>query len=112
MLAGMTIYEGIRTEDEAKVTVDGRPLDMRLDLRLHADRPEWGYAGSGPAQLALALLADAIGDDEALDYHQKFKKKVVAGFEREKWRLTQVEIRSWIGELLANVAAEEHEASA
>ena len=101
MLAGMKIYEGIRTEVEPRVTVDGRPLDMRLDLRMHADRPEWGYAGSGPAQLALALLADAIGDDEALDFHQKFKRTVVARFEREKWSLTQTEIRSWIGELMA-----------
>ena len=103
----MKLYEGIRTENEAKVTVDGRPLDMRLDLRLHADRPEWGYAGSGPAQLALALLADAIGDDEAMEHHQKFKRTVVAGLERERWSLTQAEIRSWIGKLLAtDVAAE------
>ena len=32
---------------------DPRPLDPRLDLRRHSpDGFEWGYAGSGPAQLA------------------------------------------------------------
>ena len=97
----MKAYEGIRTDEGCTVTVDGRPLNMRLDLRMHADRPEWGYAGSGPAQLALAILADAIGDDEALDFHQKFKRTVVAGLERERWSLTQADIRSWISELLA-----------
>ena len=40
---------------------------------------ERSYAGSGPAQLALALLADALGDDEkAQDHYQDFKFKVVA----------------------------------
>ena len=103
----MKLYEGIRTENEATVTVDGRPLDMRLDLRMHADRPEWGYAGSGPAQLALALLADAVGDEEAMEHHQKFKRNVVAGLKRERWELTQAAIRSWIGDLLAMSRASE-----
>jgi hypothetical protein len=26
----------------------------------------WGYGGSGPAQLALALLADSLGDNDLL----------------------------------------------
>lgn len=30
-----------------------RPLGLRLDLAAHSPTgPEWGYAGSGPAQLA------------------------------------------------------------
>ena len=42
-----------------RVTVDGRPLDPRLDLRvLSASGFEWGYDGGGPGQLALAILAD------------------------------------------------------
>ena len=97
----MRVYEGVRTTDECVVTADGRPLDLRLDLRLHADRPEWGYSGSGPAQLALALLADAVGDTVALARYQRFKRAIVARFEREKWILTQGEIRSWIHALLA-----------
>jgi Family of unknown function (DUF6166) len=42
---------------------------------------EWGYCGSGPAQLALALLMDAGLDDEtACQCHQEFKRRVVAGW--------------------------------
>lgn len=99
-LGSMKVYEGHRTEEGCEVTVNGRPLDMRLDLRKHSDRPEWGYAGGGPAQLALALLADAIGDDMAMEAHQKFKFGVVARFDREGWILTQAEIRSWIRQVL------------
>ena len=44
---------------------------------------EWGYVGSGPAQLSLALLADALGDDErAQDLYQQFK--CLGSFENER----------------------------
>lgn len=57
-----------------------RRLDPRLDLANHSPSGfEWGYAGSGPAQLALAILADALGDDgRALQLYQRFKSEVVA----------------------------------
>lgn len=55
-------------------------LPPRLDLRNHSPTGfAWGYGGSGPAQLALALLADATGNDElALKHYQCFKAQVVA----------------------------------
>ena len=96
----MKAYEGVRTEDGCTVTVDGRAIDMRMDLRKHADRPEWGYSGGGPAQLALAILADAVGDEVALDLHQKFKRKVISQLPREEWTLTQADVRSMLDSLL------------
>jgi Family of unknown function (DUF6166) len=52
---------------QSLVTVcDGQksePLPLRLDLFNHSPTGfGWGYGGSGPAQLAVALLADALGD--------------------------------------------------
>jgi hypothetical protein len=48
-----------------------RPLPMRLDLWNHSPTGfEFGYGGSGPAQLALAILADCCGDELAVTYHQ------------------------------------------
>ena len=66
----MKTYTGTRTAAGCAVTVtDGgtsRALDPRFDLRTHSpDGFEWGYGGSGPAQLALALAADVLADDEA-----------------------------------------------
>lgn len=43
---------------------DGReaPLNPRFDIRRHSpDGFAWGYGGSGPAQLALAILCDHVG---------------------------------------------------
>ena len=87
-------YEGWREGGGIFVTVDGEPLPPCQDLRAaSADGFEWGYGGSGPAQLALALLADHLGDGEqALALHQEFKWAVVAGLPRERWTLTSDEI--------------------
>jgi len=42
---------------------------------------EWGYGGSGPAQLALALLLDYTDDEAvALDHYQEFKTEVVTNW--------------------------------
>jgi hypothetical protein len=51
-------------------------------LRNHSpDGFEMGSSGSGSAQLALAPLADHIGDDKrALAFYQDFKFALVAGF--------------------------------
>jgi hypothetical protein len=70
-------------------------LNPRLDLRNHSPTGfQWGYGGSGPAQLALALLADHLGDDErALTLYQDFKWKVIAALPQDKgWTLDPEQI--------------------
>lgn len=86
----MKTYEGRREGYAAIVTVNGRPLNPRLDLWNHSPTGfEWSYGGSGPAQLALAILADHLGDDrQALAVHQTFKFEVVAGLPKRAWTLT------------------------
>jgi len=60
-------------------------LPLRLDLYNHSPTGfEYGYGGSGPAQLALAILADCVTDQIALALHQRFKAKVIATRDREK----------------------------
>lgn len=70
------------------------PLPLRLDLRDHSPTGfQWGYGGSGPAQLALAILADYLGDEQALEIYQSFKWKVIAKLPRGKqWELTVEQI--------------------
>lgn len=90
----MSRYEGYRTKAGVIVTVDGESLDPRLDLRNHSPSGlEWGYAGSGPAQLALAILADHLNDDQkALQLYQGFKFAVVAKLPKHGWTLTAEQI--------------------
>jgi hypothetical protein len=87
----MKTYEGRRQGYAVIVTVDGHPLNPRLDLYNHSPTGfEWGYCGSGPAQLALAILADHLADDrQALDMYQRFKWAVIVELPRKgSWTLT------------------------
>src|SRR5437867_3890573 len=90
----MKTYEGKREGYVAEVTVNGRPLNPRLDLRNHSPSGfEWGYGGSGPAQLALAILADCVGDVPALCHYQKFKGNVIALLPYKGWTITDDQVR-------------------
>lgn len=90
----MKRYEGCRQGYAVIVTVEGRPLNPRLDLWNHSPTGfEWGYGGSGPAQLALAILADHLGSDEqAFNFHHRFKWVVIAELPKRSWTLTSQEI--------------------
>src|SRR5437773_5148182 len=100
-------YEGKRLHGQAIVTVNGQPLNPRFDLRNHSPNGfEWGYGGSGPAQLALAILANCLRDDEqALTLYQGFKWKVIASLPHEGWTLTGDQIR----DALQAIEKERHE---
>ena len=91
----MKIYQGTREGFVVEVTVNGRRLNPRLDLWNHSPTGfEWGYGGSGPAQLALALLADHFADKEqALRLYQSFKFAVVVKLPKRDWTLTSDQIK-------------------
>ncbi len=76
-----------------------RDLPLRLDLHNHSPTGfEWGYGGSGPAQLALALLADALGDDDlAQGHYQEFKRADVSGL-GASWSINSDEVRRFVAE--------------
>lgn len=98
----MNTYEGRRDYHTTLVTVNGKPLNPRFDLWEHSLTGfEWGYGGSGPAQLALALLADHFGDDQlAVELHQGFKTAVIANLSRQEWSLTSKQIEDALWTLL------------
>jgi hypothetical protein len=89
----MKTYSGDRTIDGIKVTVDGQPLDERYDIKQFTDLGfEWTYEGNSPQQLALAILADHLGDDKkALELSGYFMKVIIAELDNE-WELTGVDI--------------------
>ena len=90
------VYSGNRQRDGTTlVSVNDRPLDLRPNLRSQsATTFDWGYEGrGGPAQLALAILADHFADDErARRHYEDFTRRVIRGLPRESWILTGAEI--------------------
>lgn len=97
----MKRYTGSRTIDGIRVLVNGQPLSERYDLKRFTNGGfEWTYEGAGPAQLALALLADHLGDDgRALELYAPFMREVIANLEND-WELTSQEI----DQVLAKIA--------
>ena len=83
----------------SEVTRNGVPLSPEPSLQVYNHSPagfSWGYHGSGPAQLALALLLDrGVEPRRASRLHQDFKRAFVAGW-GESWTLTGVEIDAWV----------------
>jgi hypothetical protein len=89
------VYEG----DERK-----RRLPVYLDHVNHSpDGFAWGYGGSGPAQLAYAILFDLTGDrDKSQQFYQLYKWSVVARLPREPWTVTASSILDWLDEAQAD----------
>lgn len=98
-----TEYRGYATTRRVTVlnpkTGEERDLDLEKSLRVSNHSPtgfEWGYAGSGPAQLALAILLDYYRDAGlASRFHQPFKFEVIATLSQEEdWTITGAQIES------------------
>jgi hypothetical protein len=61
-------------------------------LRTHSRDFEWGYAGSGPSQLGLAILLDYTRAERlALDHYQAFTRDVITGLDGT-WELSTAEV--------------------
>lgn len=111
----MKMYRGRRTVHDcvvewSEMVADGKtktwtPLQLRLDLASHSPTGfEWGYWGSGPAQLALAILANFLQDDqEAFRLHQEFKMDVVAKLDRDRWSLTGAEVEQALAKIRSRI---------
>ena len=91
----MTTYTGVRAESRIVVRADGEPLCPRLDLHpLSPTGFDWGYPGSGPSQLALAILADHWPSDEnrALRSYRLFMRHVIARIQSDRWEIAGEDI--------------------
>lgn len=111
------IYKGRRDDDSnVAVEADGDPLPFYHGVFNHSPNGfEWGYSGSAPSQLALAICCDALGIppetraprffadaspelQRALRIYHDFKARTVARWTADTWELSR-------GEVLAIIAA-------
>ena len=92
----VAVYRGKRDQNTCSVTVDGKPLDRRLDVvSVPIADFEWGYKGGGPGRLAFALLVHYLGDDKkALMSYRSFRDNVIAELKGDDWTLTGAHVGS------------------
>lgn len=61
---------------------------------------EWGYGGSGPADLALNILYAVTGNKElAMRHYQEFKWTFIAAMPEEGGTIRRDDILSWLKEV-------------
>jgi hypothetical protein len=95
-------YVGHRRDMGCTVTIEQEGAQVRSLSTYYGkvshspDGFEWGYEGSGPAQLAFAMVYHATGQDEELAFrtYQQFKRQIVAVLPRDgtPWRITQDQV--------------------
>lgn len=92
------VYKGVRGANGCLVTCDGVELQDRRELRNHSPTGfEWGFNGSGPAQLALAILCDFLQDDQkALQFYEEFKTDMLAPIGQPTWTIKSETLTEWI----------------
>ena len=100
-----TIYRGRAKDRRVFVTRQERDtieISARESQKVWNHSPDgfsWGYGGSGPAQLALALLIDrGENHGNAVRMHQDFKQDIIAALPMDKdFSIYAATIDNWIG---------------
>jgi len=108
------VYRGVRIKEqpnavgECHVYVDGKPL--RHVVHHSPDGFNWGYGGSGPADLALSILAHHFGETPTKDqiyqgwclcwfYHQYFKWVFVSLIQDDEWETNSDMVQAAIDQI-------------
>ena len=86
--------KGCRSEmahgGNCKVWLDGKALSHAKSLKHVSHSPDgfnWGYGGSGPAQLAYAICHELYGKDIAHRVYQDFKWRFLVAIEEDSFDL-------------------------
>lgn len=94
------LYKATRTDKgvECVVTTDDGSYSLPPCNEIVNHSPdgfEFGYSGSGPSQLALALCVDALADTaRALNVYQRVRDMKIANVEGDEGTFTADEIES------------------
>ena len=96
-----SVYTGHFTQvNWYRVFKDGEPFYSWESFKYVKHSPDgfaWGYNGSGPSQLAFALLFDVTGNPEiAWNNYIEFRSEVISQLPLPIWALTSIDVLEWI----------------
>ena len=115
------IYQGRRVPSVVVLVLDEETKKARMlspgpsrSVQDHSVSFEWGYQGSGPSQLALALLLDAIGETPieqrpspetapvlAQRWQTQFKNDHISNWGGDTWMISRAEVVGWLRAVVA-----------
>lgn len=77
-------------------------LDPERSQKLRSHSPDgfnWGYTGSGPSQLSLAILLELMPQEAALNLYHRFKADIISKLDKDHdFNLPVSEVEAWIKE--------------
>ncbi len=93
----MKVYRGYTDQAQAGpeaailVYAEDRPAYKLRHMIVHSPSGmAWGYGGSGPADLGLSILADHLGEADAIPAHQRYNHDIAREIQRTRaWMLHQ-----------------------
>lgn len=98
----ITGYYDDAARDYGVVTFDGEVLTPEASQKVRNHSPDgfaWGYGGSGPAQLALAILLKfGVPEDKVHRHYQRFKARYLAGLDLQESFELRINIAEWLRE--------------
>ena len=80
-----------------QIFVNGKELLPAESQKVRNHSPDgfsWGYNGSGPAQLALAILLVFLPKEQAVSIYQDFKREVVAVLDKDFE--IEIDLKKWV----------------
>ena len=81
------------------VTINGMPLLPYESQKVRNHSPDgfaWGYGGSGPSQLALAILLTVTDKRTAQKYYQDFKREFIQNVPNQAALDLEVDVHDWL----------------
>ena len=81
------------------VMIDGKIIDPLNSRKVREHSPDgfnWSYGGSGPAQLALAILLEMTDERTALKHYQDFKWAFISHLPPEDFTLSVNVVEDWL----------------
>lgn len=93
-------YVGMRTERGLVINevIGGRQVPLNHRVLHSPSGMEWGYGGSGPADLAYSILCTVTDPATAERYHQAFKWDFVARLNSDRWEIDRHQVERWLAE--------------
>ena len=91
-ITGSVITREVRIGDEVI-----KPTESQKIINHTPDGFNWGYAGSGPSQLALAILLRVTTHEKALKMYAVFKSEIIARLPKEEdFSMAVEDVKKWI----------------
>ena len=108
----MAIKRIVGFADSREVLINGKPLSPMKSQAIRNHSPDgfnWGYGGSGPSQLALAILLEFTSRAKAAMMYQNFKWDVIAGLPQgQDFVLEGSKVREWLKAKEAELGSVKH----